>query len=267
MIKLVVTDLDGTFLNSQGSFDMELFNEVYEEMKRKDITFAACTGKQCERVEKLFGQHGRGVWILGDSAARIKKEGKVVREFSMEPTLALQAIQEIQSFDPQLTIIVCASDAAYVHSSISDEMYKVVRSSYEQVIQIDSFANISNSFIKITVFDTHGRCTALRKHVEQTMEGQIYIVDSEPRWLDITALHTHKGETVKALQELLGVTSSETMSFGDGENDVELMAIAKYSFAVSNACENTKRAAQFITKSNDENGVLRTIQAIMDLQQ
>jgi hydroxymethylpyrimidine pyrophosphatase-like HAD family hydrolase len=57
------------------------------------------------------------------------------------------------------------------------------------------------------------------------------------------------------------------MSFGDGENDVELMAIAKYSFAVRNACENTKRAAQFITKSNDENGVLRTIQALMDLQE
>lgn len=267
MIKLVVTDLDGTFLNNQGSFDMELFNEVHEEMKHKGITFAACTGKQCERVEKLFGEHGRGVWILGDSAARIKKDGQVVREFSMEPTLALQAIQEMQSFDPQMTIIVCASDAAYVHTSIPDEMYKVVKSSYEQVIKTDSFANISNSFIKITVFDTQGRCTALRKHVEQTMEGQIYIVDSEPRWLDITALHTHKGETVKILQDLLGVTSRETMSFGDGENDVELMAIAEYSFAVSNACENTKRAAQFITKSNDENGVLRTIQAIMDLQQ
>ncbi|MCP1132445.1 HAD family hydrolase [Paenibacillus polysaccharolyticus] len=267
MIKLVVTDLDGTFLNSQGTFDIALFNEVHEEMKRKGVTFVACTGKQCERVEKLFGEHGRGVWILGDSAARIKKDGQVVREFSMEPALALQAIQEIQSFDPQMTIIVCASDAAYVHSSISDEMYDVVKGSYEQVIKTDSFAGISTSFIKITVFDTQGRCTALRKHVEQTMEGQIYIVDSEPRWLDITALHTHKGETVKTLQEMLGVTSRETMSFGDGENDVELMAIAKYSFAVSNACENTKRAAQFITKSNDENGVLRTIQAIMDLQE
>ncbi|MNI94707.1 Sugar phosphatase YidA [compost metagenome] len=79
-------------------------------------------------------------------------------------------------------------------------------------------------------------------------------------------MHTHKGETVKKLQEMLGVTYEETMSFGDGENDVELMAIAKYSFAVSNACENTKKAANFITKSNEENGVLLTIQKILDLQ-
>ncbi|CAI6076927.1 5-amino-6-(5-phospho-D-ribitylamino)uracil phosphatase YbjI [Paenibacillus sp. JJ-100] len=267
MIKLVVTDLDGTFLNSQGTFDIQLFNEVHEEMQRKGITFVACTGKQCERVEKLFGDHGKGVWILGDSAARIKKDGQVVREFGLDRTLALQAIESIQAFDPQMTIIVCASDAAYVHTSIPDDMYEVVKGSYEQVIKTDSFTNVESRFIKITVFDTQGRSTALREHVEQTMIEQIYIVDSEPRWLDITALHTHKGETVKKLQEMLGVTASETMSIGDGENDVELMAVAKYSFAVSNACENTKRAARFITKSNDENAVLSTIQAIMELQE
>ncbi|MBM6387731.1 MAG: HAD family hydrolase [Paenibacillus sp.] len=266
MIKLVVTDLDGTFLNNKGLFDIELFNKVHAEMQKQGITFVACTGKQCERVEKLFGEHGEGIWVLGDSAARIKKDGEVVKEFSIDRELALQSIKTIQRFAPDLTLIVCASDAAYVHSSIPEEMYNVVKSSYEQVKKIDSFQEIDSRFIKITVYDTEERSSALRKHVEKTLGGQIYIVDSEPKWLDITALHTHKGETVKKLQELLGVTYEETMSFGDGENDVELMAIAKYSFAVSNACENTKRAARFITKSNEENGVLLTIQDCMDLQ-
>lgn len=43
---------------------------------------------------------------------------------------------------------------------------------------------------------------------------------------------------------MLGVTKEETMSFGDGENDIELMAAVKYSFAMSNGCENTKQSAQ-----------------------
>ncbi|WP_145148113.1 Cof-type HAD-IIB family hydrolase [Paenibacillus xylanexedens] len=266
MIKLVVTDLDGTFLNNKGSYDVELFKKVYGEMQQKGVTFVACTGKQCERVEKLFDEHGKGAWILGDSAARIKKDGEVVKEFCMDKDLALKAIDRIQDFDNTMTLIVCASDAAYVHSSISEDMYNVVKGSYERVIKTDSFETIESRFIKITVFDTEGRSTALRAHVEDTLSGQIYIVDSEAKWLDITALHTHKGETVKKLQEMLGVTYDETMSFGDGENDVELMAIAKYSFAVSNACDNTKKAANFITKSNEENGVLLTVQKILDLQ-
>lgn len=62
----------------------------------------------------------------------------------------------------------------------------------------------------------------MRKQIENTLMGQIYIVDSESGWLDITALHTHKREPVKGLQEMLGVPKEETVSFGDGENDVEL---------------------------------------------
>lgn len=138
MIKLVVTDLDGTFLNYKSQYDVELFKKVYAEMQQKGVTFVACTGKQCERVEKLFDEHGKGVWILGDSAARIKKDGQVVKEFSIDRDLALQAIDQIQDFDNNMTLIVCASDAAYVHSSISEDMYKVVKGSYERVLKTDS---------------------------------------------------------------------------------------------------------------------------------
>lgn len=266
MFKLVVSDLDGTFLNNSSTFDAELFNQVYGEMQENNISFVACTGKQCERVEELFGEHGKGIWILGDSATRIKKDGVVVKEFTIERNLALQAIRDIESFSNDFIIIACTTEAAFVHSYIQDEYYKIVKGSYKEVIKIDSFDQINSSFLKITVYDPAGRSSLLRKHVEKTLMNRIYIVDSEANWLDITALHTHKGETVRKLQEILGVTEDETLSFGDGENDVELMSIAKYSFAMKNACDNTKNAASFITKSNEENGVLLTIKKMMDLQ-
>lgn len=55
MIKLIITDLDGTFLNSNGDYDRELFMEVSALMAEKGVHFSACTGKQCDRVEELFG--------------------------------------------------------------------------------------------------------------------------------------------------------------------------------------------------------------------
>lgn len=69
------------------------------------------------------------------------------------------------------------------------------------------------------------------------------------------------------LQDILHVTPEETMVFGDGLNDLALMAAGKYSFAMRNAFDQVKEAAQFITTSNDENGVLRTIELLLDLQQ
>ncbi|EUJ52279.1 hydrolase [Listeria rocourtiae FSL F6-920] len=68
------------------------------------------------------------------------------------------------------------------------------------------------------------------------------------------------------MQEILGVTHDETMVFGDGLNDLELMEAGLYSFAMRNGFPETKEAANFIARSNDEDGVLRTIQQILTLQ-
>ncbi|MCQ4085429.1 HAD-IIB family hydrolase [Saccharibacillus sp. JS10] len=265
MFKLIVSDLDGTFLNATGGFNRQRFANVYAQMKQQAIEFAACTGKQCERVEELFAGF-EGIWILGDSATRIKRDGKVIQEFTLERELALQSIQEIEEFDQEMIVIACTGDAAYVYDTLNEEDYRLVKSSYREVIKVSSFDQVPGAFVKVTVFDAKGRTAELRRKIEHTLGGKIYMVDSEPRWLDIAALGTHKGETVTKLQHRLGITREETIAFGDGENDIELMQIAEFSFAVRNACENTKEAAAFVTRSNDEDGVLMTIEKLLKLQ-
>ncbi|AIU88766.1 hypothetical protein BCS7_12050 [Pectobacterium odoriferum] len=61
----------------------------------------------------------------------------------------------------------------------------------------------------------------------------------------------------------MAITSDETMVFGDGYNDIELMSRAVYSFAMRNAFEETKAAANFIARSNDDDGVLKTIKLLL----
>jgi hydroxymethylpyrimidine pyrophosphatase-like HAD family hydrolase len=57
-----------------------------------------------------------------------------------------------------------------------------------------------------------------------------------------------QGSTVQKLQEILNVSPAETMAFGDGYNDLELLAQAEYSFAMRNAFEEVKHAARFVTE-------------------
>lgn len=64
---------------------------------------------------------------------------------------------------------------------------------------------------------------------------------------------------------MTGVTKAETMVFGDGFNDIELMECADFSFAMRNAFDETKAAANYITRSNDEDGVIHTILQFLDL--
>ncbi|MFQ2495765.1 HAD family hydrolase [Aeromonas caviae] len=76
----------------------------------------------------------------------------------------------------------------------------------------------------------------------------------------------HKGTTVARLQQLVGAGRHETLVFGDGLNDIELMACADFSFAMRNGHDETKDAAHFITRSNDEDAVMHTILQLLALQ-
>lgn len=86
---------------------------------------------------------------------------------------------------------------------------------------------ITEDFVKITVFDSRKRCFENVKQLDGFKE-QAYIVASEAAWIDISNFNVHKGTTVTKIQEMLGATPGETMAFGDGLNDIELLACAEY---------------------------------------
>lgn len=265
MIKLIITDLDGTFLNSEHTFDKPYFESVFKEMKHQNIAFAACTGKQCERVEELFGpEFLKEMWILGDSATRIKRNGHYIYESLLPNHTGLELIQKLEEIASDHTIIACTPTAAFIDSKTPDEVKQVVRGSYAVVKELDSLDTISEDFVKITIFDPYKRCFEHVKQLE-AFEDQAFIVASEAAWIDITNLNVHKGTTVQELQKILDVSKEETMAFGDGYNDLELFDQATYSFAVQNAFDEVKEKAAFVTKSNDENGVLRTIELMIAL--
>lgn len=266
MIKLILTDLDGTFLNSKGSFDKERYLEVRELMLKKGVYFAPVTGKQCERVEELFGPElSKELFILGDSATRIKLNGGYIYESLLPNELGLEIIQKLEEIADDHTIIACTPTAAIIKDTVSDSNAKMVRGSYARVDMVADFKEITEDFVKITIYDAKKRCFESVLELDG-FKDQAYIVASEAAWIDISNYDVHKGTTVAKLQEMVEVTPAETMAFGDGLNDIELLASADYSFAVSNAFDETKKVAEFITKSNDENGVLDTIAKIISLQ-
>lgn len=265
MIKLVLTDMDGTFLNNSGDFNRELYKDVKNIMKDKGVVFAPVTGKQCERVEELFGGDSEDLWILGDSATRIKHNGEFVYESLLSNQLGLKIIELLEEISLEHTVIACTRSGAVIKDNIPQEEAAIVRRSYAQVRQVSNFNDITEDFVKITIHDPLLRCMETREKLSPYFESA-YIVASEAAWIDIANANVHKGTTVEHLQQLLNVTPDETMAFGDGFNDLELMTRAKYSFAVRNAVQELKDTANYITRSNEEDAVMKTIIEILSLQ-
>lgn len=265
MIKLIISDLDGTFLNSEGDYDRQLYAEVRQLMQQKGVHFAACTGKQCERVEELFGDNSRDIWILGDSATRIKRNGEFIYQSLISNTLGQQIIHTLLEINADHVVIACTPDGAVIQADTPQHLADRVRKSYATLRKVEDLRSLKDDFVKITVYDEQGNCPQTRPHLIP-FEQQVYIVVAEAAWIDIADHGVHKGTTIKRLQEILQIGPHETMAFGDGYNDIELLSEAEYSFAMRNAFDETKAVANFITGFNDESAVLKTIKRLLVLQ-
>ena len=78
---------------------------------------------------------------------------------------------------------------------------------------------------------------------------------SEPFFLEITAIGCDKGTAILELAERLRIDRSETMACGDGFNDITMLRAAGIGVAMANAQTPAKNAADFITLSNNDNGI------------
>lgn len=265
MIKLVITDLDGTLLNSAGVFDHAYYARVKKLMDERGVIFAACTGKQCERVEELFGPElAKDVWIMGDSATRIKHGGKFIYESFLPNAVGRKIIAKLLSVATDQVVIGCTPSAAFILNSTPADLAEKIRHSYAVVKQVEDLQSVTEDFVKISVFDPKLRCFETVKELSEFSE-QAYMVASEAAWIDISNYGVHKGTTVKKLQDYLGITKAETIAFGDGFNDFELFGAAGTSFAMKNAFPEVQEAADFIAKSNDESGVFVAVEKLLAL--
>lgn len=69
----------------------------------------------------------------------------------------------------------------------------------------------------------------------------------------------HKTFGLKMLVERLGINPDQCVAFGDGGNDIEMLEYCGLSYAMDNATEAVKQVAKHQCPSNDEDGVLVTL--------
>jgi Cof subfamily protein (haloacid dehalogenase superfamily) len=94
-------------------------------------------------------------------------------------------------------------------------------------------------------------------------DGRLFIAKSLPRFLELAHPDVSKGSGLQFVADRLGFTAAETVAFGDGENDLELVDWAGYAVAVENAHPVVKARANFVCPSAGEEGVAQVIEAFL----
>ncbi|MBR1470434.1 MAG: Cof-type HAD-IIB family hydrolase [Lachnospiraceae bacterium] len=93
--------------------------------------------------------------------------------------------------------------------------------------------------------------------------GSYHIVMTDETDVEIGALHADKGEALLALAETLGIPREASMAIGDNDNDLGMLRAAGYAVAMGNALDMVKDMADFVTDSNEADGVAKVIERLL----
>jgi Cof subfamily protein (haloacid dehalogenase superfamily) len=104
---------------------------------------------------------------------------------------------------------------------------------------------------------------ALEPRMKKRFAGRAYVSKSLPHFLEFAQEGVTKGAGMDFLAGRLGFTKAQTVAFGDGENDVELVEWPGYGIAVANAHERVKAVASWVCPPAEEQGVAQVIEALL----
>ncbi len=247
-VRLVVSDVDGTLLKNGMQYLEDGFLETVDALMDKGIVFAVASGRQINSVQALFGESKKPLYVICENGGKVWYRGEDLAFYSFSGEEYKKIVEGVREHLPGALFAMAAPDAYYTEEGHEEFIEALKNQYFFQVAQIDDIALLDKPVCKIAVYVSED-VQAQSLYFQKLWGDHMEITASGDHWIDITPKGVGKGAAVKMLQERLGISPEETMVFGDNENDVSMLKMARYSCAVSNAFPSAKRAAAYETDS------------------
>jgi Cof subfamily protein (haloacid dehalogenase superfamily) len=270
-IKLIAIDLDGTLLDSKKRLS-DVNRKALIQCVQKGIWVVPCTGRTVDGIpEEIKGISGIRYAITTNGAViEDMKEKAVIDTRMLSREHALELLHLVDSYhvmyDPYIDRRGITEPRFIEHLSeysLPAELQEMVRMTRDVHPNIIEFVEKSHKPVeKINLFfpDMEERAR-LRGELEK--RGDILVTSSLPNNLEINAPGATKGEAILRLASHLGLNGKQTMAIGDGENDFSMIQKAGIGVAMKNGSKELHTAADYITDTNDENGVASAINRLV----
>ncbi|ULC58672.1 HAD family hydrolase [Flaviramulus sp. BrNp1-15] len=252
-IKLVVTDMDGTLLNSNHEVST-LFFDLFKELKKHNIKFVAASGRPYYSIIDKLNSIKDDIIVVAENGGIVMKQNELLLSTPIRKD-GLFEVESLIDTNNDIHPIFCTKSKAYFnHSSSVNGYIKSLTEYYPNYSIIKSIKEINEDILKIALYhsvDSEKYIYPHFKHLEPNYKVKI----SGKHWVDLSDDLANKGHALSLLQKTLNISHDETLVFGDYNNDIEMLKLATHSYAMENAHNNVKEVANYTTKSNDNFGV------------
>ena len=228
MIKLIISDVDGTILLKNETSVSQRVLDAIEKLKKCGKKVAIASGRTYGSLEKLFSSVKKDLYFICCDGAVVIHNDKVLycKQIGMGDVLDVIRRSEYENCG----ILLCTPKTPYVVQGSEDFSITAETQSGEETFYVRNLYEIKDPVVKIAVWSKDGNAEPLN-----FLPKSLRVAYNVGEWCEYTSAISNKGLAVSDLQMRLYLTKFDTCAVGDGINDVEMMKKSKLAVSANNS--------------------------------
>lgn len=243
MYKAVVTDLDGTLLDGNHrltEFTKEIVNKVIE----KGIKFYIATGRNYGLAEMIKDDLGIEIpLITSNGAAVYDKKGNIIYENGLaKKEIEIILNIDYKSFGSNIHLnIFSGKDWIITKGTLEEAIERDGENFPLEPVEVDESELGNREILKFFYIGKHEHLVNLEKEILKRTDNNVSIAFVSDECMEVFSKTANKANAAKYLLKKEGIDVKEAVSFGDGENDYELLTTMGKGYVMGNAIDRLKK--------------------------
>lgn len=263
---ILVFDLDGTLTNTDKQISPATLAAL-QQAQTQGCTLVLASGRPTPGIAPIAEQLAlgeKGGYVLSYNGGRIIDWRK--QEIVFQQSLSLSLVARCYRFAQQFALpIVSYRDQEIVgESPVDSYIEEECRINQMPYVQVKDFLATVRLFAfpptKCLMTGSPERLLEIMPIMQADLQGQMEVFRSAPFFLELVPRGIDKAQSLARLLQMLGKDRSEMMAFGDGFNDLSMLQYAGMGVAMGNAEAEVKAAADWVTGSNNEDGIVPVLE-------
>lgn len=260
--QMLVLDIDGTLTTSKKEISPAT-REALLSIQEQGYKVVLASGRPTagmRRYARELKLKEYGNYLLSFNGARILN--CKTEEILFQQTLPSAVIPELyqEALRYGLGIVTYEGDCIIAGTDTDSYMEAESRINGLPIKRVDSFADYVNFPVnKCLMTGGPELIVKVESELKKKYNAYLNIYRSEPFFLEIMPQNIDKAHSLQKLVTSLGLTTDQMICCGDGFNDITMLEIAGLGVAMANAQDAVKDAADYVTHSNDEDGIVRVV--------
>lgn len=263
--KIIVLDLDGTLTNSKKEISQRNKLALIEAQKTGKVVVLA-SGRPTYGIvplaEDLQLNHFGGYLLSYNGGQIINYK---TQESLYHTLLPLEVIPKLYHTVSEFQATLLSYDNEFIITENASDRYVSIEAHLNnmQIKEVPSFINaLTKPVTKCLAVGDPEILIQLEYKIKELYGDFINCYRSEPFFLELVPHNIDKAYALSKLIKHLEINRKEMIAFGDGLNDLTMIEYAGMGVAMANAQEAVKEIADYITLSNDEDGVAHILEQL-----